>query len=261
MLPRRRYMRAQTLLRYVLWIAPQALLAILATSMVRNRLAAKTPVFFAYLLFALAKFLLRLGVYQLMGGASFAYFCVYWALALIDAMFVLLVIHEIYMLGLGAYEGLRVFASILFKWSAAVLVLLAAVTAASASGPDLSRLAAGILTLDRSATIVQTGLIALLFVATSSLWLVWQRHLFGIATGMAIIISIEMSSLALAARYGLIFAGTYNWVKSVAYLCAALIWTVYFLRREVSVPFTVWDEDLRLQEWNAALLRLLSRQR
>ena len=199
MLPRRRYMSAHTL-TYLLWIAPQALLAILATRMVRNRLAAKTPVFFAYLLFSLAKFLIYFGVYHLMGGASFEYFCVYWSLALIDAMFVLLVIHEIYILELGAYEGLTMFASILFKWSAAVLVLLAAVTAASASGSDLSRLAAGILTLDRSATIVQLGLIILLFVATSSLWLVWQRHLFGIATGMAVIISIEVVTLALTTR-------------------------------------------------------------
>jgi hypothetical protein len=259
MLPRRRYMNAQTLLQYLLWIAPQALLAIVATRMVRNRIAANTPVFFAYLLFSLAKFLLRFGVYHLMGGESVAYFDVYWSLALIDAMFVLLVIHEIYILGLGAYEGLTTFAAILFKWSAAVLVLLAAVTAASASGSDLSRLAAGILTLDRSATIVQLGLIVLLFVATSSLWLVWQRHLFGIATGMAVIISIEVVALALTTRHGFIFANTYSWVKSVAYLCGVLIWTVYFLRREAPVPFTVLGDDLRLQEWNTALLKLLSR--
>ena len=259
MLPRRRYMNAQTLLTYFLWIAPQSLLAILATRMVRNRIAANTPVFFAYLLFLIAKFLLRFGVYHLMGGGSVAYFDVYWSLALIDAMFVLLVIHEIYILGLGAYEGLAMFASVLFKWSAALLVLLAAVTAASTSGSDLTRLAAGILTLDRSATIVQLGLIILLFVATSSLWLVWQRPLFGIATGMAIIISIEVVALALTTRYGLVFANTYNWVKSVAYLCGVLIWTVYFLRREAVVPFTVWGDDLRLQEWNTALLKLLSR--
>jgi hypothetical protein len=48
-------------------------------------------------------------------------------------------------------------------------------------------------------------------------------------------------------------------VKSVAYFCGVLIWTVYFLRREAVVPFTVWNDDLRLQEWNTALLRLLGR--
>jgi hypothetical protein len=252
-------MNEQTLMGYLLWTAPQPLLAIVATCMVRSRIAANTPVFFAYLLFALAKFLLRFGVYHLVGGESVEYFCVYWSLALIDAMFVLLVIHEIYILGLGAYEGLAMFASILFKWAAAVLVLVAAVTAASTPGPDLSRLAAGIVTLDRSATIVQLGLITLLFVATSTLWLVWQRHLFGIATGLAVIISIELVAVALTARYGLLLANTYNWVKSVAYLCGVLIWTVYFLRREVSVPFTVHGDDLRLQEWNTALIKLLSR--
>lgn len=261
MLTRRRYMKAQTLLWYLLWIAPQALLAILATRMVRNRLAAKTPVFFAYLVFSIGKFLVRFGVYQLAGAASLEYFCVYWSLALVDAMFVLLVIHEIYMLGLGAYEGLAMFASILFKWSAAVLILVAAITAASAPGSDLSRLTAGIVKLDQSATIVQLGLITLLFIATSSLWLVWQRQLFGIATGMAIIICIEVVSLALSARYGLIFASAYNWVKSVAYLCGVLIWTVYFLRREAVVPFAVWNDDHRLQEWNTALLGVLGRQR
>jgi hypothetical protein len=259
MLPRRRFMNAQTLLMYLLWIAPQALLAILATRMVRNRIAANTPVFFAYLLFSIAKFLIRFGVYHLMGGNSVGYFYAYWSLALIDAMFVLVVIHEIYILGLGAYEGLTMFASILFKWSAAVLVLVGAVAAASAPGSDLSRLAAGILTLDRSATIVQLGLITLLFVATSTLWLGWQRHLFGIATGLAVIISIELVALALTTRHGLILANTYNWVKSVAYLCGVLIWTVYFLRREVPVPFTVYGDDLRLQEWNTALIKLLSR--
>jgi hypothetical protein len=252
-------MNPQTLLRYLLWLAPQALLAILATRMVRNRIAASTPAFFAYLLFSIAKFLIRFAVLHLMGSNSVGYFYVYWSLALIDAMFVLLVIHEIYMLGLGAYQGLTMFASILFKWAAAILVLLAAVTAASTPGPDLSRLAAGILTLDRSATIVQLGLITLLFIATSSLWLPWQRHLFGIAAGMAVIISIEVVGLALTTRYGNMFANAYDWVKSVAYLCGVLIWTVYFLRREVPVRFTVWDDDLRLQEWNTVLLKLLSR--
>jgi hypothetical protein len=259
MLPRRRFMNAQTLLRYLLWIAPQALLAILATRMVRNRIAANTPVFFAYLLFSIAKFLIRFAVLHLMGGNSVGYFYAYWSLALIDAMFVLVVIHEVYILGLGAYEGLTIFASILFKWSAAVLILVGGVAAASAPGSDLSRLAAGILTLDRSATIVQLGLITLLFVATSTLWLGWQRHLFGIAIGLAVIISIELVALALTTRYGLMLANTYNWVKSVAYLFGVLIWTVYFLRREVPVPFTVYGDDLRLQEWNTALIKLLSR--
>jgi hypothetical protein len=252
-------MDAQTLLKYLLWIAPQALLAFLATRIVRNRLAAGTPVFFAYLLFSLAKFLMLFAVYHLMGGGSKAYFALYWSLALIDAMFVLAVIHELYVLVFSAHDGLKRFASGLFKWSGAVLLLVAAVTAASTPGSDLSRLAAGIMTLDRSATIVQLGLITLLFVATSLLWLVWQRHLFGIATGLAVIISIEVVSLALSTRYGLMFASTYNWVKSVAYLCGVLLWTVHFMHREIPVWLTLRDDDHHLQEWNASLLELLRR--
>jgi hypothetical protein len=63
----------------------------------------------------------------------------------------------------------------------------------------------------------------LLFLACSSLSLPWHRHLFGIATGLTIVITIDVVSLAIALRYGQMFAMTYNWAKSIAYLCCVRI--------------------------------------
>jgi hypothetical protein len=125
---------------------------------------------------------------------------------------------------------------------------------------DLNRLTVGIMTLDKSATIVQLGLLTLLFVVTSSLWLVWQRSLLGIALGLTVIISIQLVASALAMRFGLVFNHTYNSLKSVAYLCAVLTWTFYSLRREATITLSLrGDDDLRLQEWNTELLKLLGR--
>jgi hypothetical protein len=140
------------------------------------------------------------------------------------------------------------------------MVLTAALTASSTRGPDLDRVVAGIVSLDRCATVVEMGMIILLFFASSSLSLPWRQHLFGIVTGLSIIIAIEVVTLAITFRYGQMFATTYNWVKSVAYLCGVLIWTVYLLRREARASIAVAAEDLRLQDWNAALLKLLNRQ-
>ncbi len=259
MLPAHRNMSSHQAIYYLCWFAQQVVVAVVAISMWRNRLASEAPIFFTYLLFSLTKFVVRFYVYHIVGGASPEYFYAYWTFALIDAIAVLAVIHELYVLVLERYEALKRFASILFRWAAMVLVLVGAISAASAPGSDLSRIAAGILTLDRSATIVQVGLIVLLFLLTSALALPWQRYLFGIAAGMAVIISVEAVAIALTTRYGLIFANTYNWVKSIAYLCGVSIWAVYLLKREATPVILGGRDDFALSEWNAALLKFLYR--
>ncbi len=258
-LPTRRPMSFYATIAYTLWFLPQALLVCLVTRMVKNRLTADTPVFFAYVLFSLAKFGIRFLVYHVAGGGSIAYFRVYWTFALVDAIFVLAVIHELYAVLFGAYQGLTRFASGLFNWAALIMVLVAAIVAASATGSDLSRLVRGIVTLDQSATLVQLGLLTLLFVATSSLWMVWQRSLFGIAIGLTVVVSMELISLVLMGKYGKSFGSTYNWVKSLAYLGGVLTWTSYSVRRQVPVRLALRNNDLRLEEWNATLLKLLGR--
>jgi hypothetical protein len=256
----RRTMDANTFLKDVWWLAPQPLIAFLATRMVRNRFVAEVPVFFAYLWFSVAKSLVRFAVYHWMGGGSVEYFRTYWIFALVDAVFVLAVIRELYIVVLSPYEGLKMLASALFRWALAIMILIAALDASSKVGPDLTRFATGVLTLDGCATVVQMGLIILLFLACSSLSLPWHRHLFGIATGLAIVITIDVVSLAITLRYGQMFATTYNWVKSIAYLCCVIVWSVYLLRREARALIIVASDDLRLQEWNTALLKLLHRQ-
>lgn len=257
-LPPRRNMDANMILKYVLWVLPQLLIAFLVVRMVRNRLATEAPVFFAYLVFSLVKFLVRFSVYHFIGGNSTAYFHLYWDISIVDAIFVLAVIRELYIRVLSPYEGLKLFAAALFRWSAAILILVAALTAGAET--SLDRYVATVATLDRCATVVQTGLVLLLFLASSSLSLPWQRHLFGIAAGLAIVITIEVVSLALSLHYGMMFAATYAWVKGVAYLGGVLAWTVYLLRRESNSVSAIASDKLRLQEWNAALLKLLGRQ-
>ncbi len=65
--------------------------------------------------------------------------------------------------------------------------------------------------------------------------------------------------MAPAARYGLIFANTYNWVKSIAYLCGVSFWAVYLAKREATPVILGGRDDFALSEWNAALLKFLYR--
>lgn len=259
MLLRRRSMSTNAILEYLRWTVPQALLVYLAARLVRSRLVAETPVFFAYVLFSLAKFAVRFTVFHVAGQGSVAYYDAYWFLVPVDAIFCLAIIHELYIVVFRPYQGLVLFASGLFKWAAALLILVAGVAAASVPDSDLSRLTVCFTALDRSATIVQLGLLTLLFIVTSSLWMVWQRSLLGIATGMVIIVSIELVALTLSMRYGETFAQTYFSLKGYAYLCAVVTWTVYSLRREGTVTLSLRTDDLRLQEWNAELLKLLGK--
>jgi hypothetical protein len=90
--------------------------------------------------------------------------------------------------------------------------------------------------------------------------MVWQRSLLGIAMGLIVIVSLQLVASTVAMRDGLPVANTYTTVKSLAYLCAVLTWTFYSLRHEAPIALSLrGDDDLRLQEWNTELLKLLGR--
>src|ERR1700746_2900506 len=64
----------QKLLSLFLWIAPHALLAILAVVLCKRRMYREFPVFFAYVLYEIAEFILLFTLYSVCGdGKAYTY--------------------------------------------------------------------------------------------------------------------------------------------------------------------------------------------
>lgn len=214
-------MSATLIAQRILWFLPMLLQLTVAAVMVRRRLYKELPMFFAFILFDLVA---SLGGFLLRDRYP-PYFYWYWICEGIAAGLGFAVIYEVFTNVVKRYETIHRFGFVLYRWAAVVLLVMAAVTAATA--PDAARIFDAIVTLERGVRIVQTGLLLVLFVFASYLGLSWRSNLFGVALGFGMYASVELTLAAISAHTRA--DQLYIWVKSVAYNTTTVIWAVYII--------------------------------
>jgi hypothetical protein len=113
--------------------------------------------------------------------------------------------------------------------------------------------------MERSVKIVQGGLLALLFVVSSSLGLQWKHDTFGIALGFGLIASVNLATFTLRAYLGAASTDILSLISNAGYDCAVAAWLVSLYARQPVHQFDqripTWD----VESWNRALLGLLRR--
>jgi hypothetical protein len=227
----------------------------MAILMFRRKLYRELPLFFAYLLFKVfLNCMLWLFRHQMPH-----YFYIYWIGEAIGSVLGLAVIYEIFTTVLKRYETIHRTGSLIYRWAAVCLLLLATITAARAPGFDPAQMIEGILVLERGVRIVQAGLLLVLFLFASYLGLSWRSYVFGIALGFGMYASAELILVAIRAHIGADADQLYRWVKMVAFDCAAVIWTAYMLQ-PLPKPGTVKSlPKTEAAVWNHALTKYLRR--
>lgn len=234
-----------------LWFAHPALQASLVGIMLWRKLHRTFPVFFGYVAFQILVFALT---FPLRGapGARFyaAFFYVYWATTAISVILGFRVIHEVFLDVFRPYHTLRDLGSVLFKWAGLVMLMVAAVVAASAASGTGNPLETGIMTLERSVRVVQCGLILFLLVFSRYLGTNWRQKSFGIALGFGAFASVELSLVALNAST--VFSQDLSsFINMTAYNLTIFIWTGYMLLKSPArEPAT---HMLRPQRWEEGL--------
>ena len=240
---------------YVLWIAPPVLLAALATVMRIRRLDREWPAFFAYCAFSAAKTPILFWVYH----QTAAYFYCYWVAEAVGTILALAAIYEVFLHLFRSYDASARLAQSLFRWVGAALVLAAVLTAMAVPGNDANRLMAASLVVDRSAQLVQCGLLLFLFAAAAYLRLSWRSHAFGIAVGFGLFLGVQLTEVAVRAQVGLVSEATLNLVKMGSYTCAVLVWMTYLLApQRAEVPAAAPRVE-HVKSWNQALVHFLTR--
>src|SRR5579859_1604123 len=143
-----------------LWIAHPVLELVLVGIMLRRGLRRTFPVFFAYTAFEVVDFLILFPIYR--SGSIMPYFYAYWLSAAISLAIGFKVSHEIFLDVLRPYPNLKDLGTLLFKWAALVMLLVAmVVTAASQAGTD-TPLAQAVIIVQRCVRVTQCGLILFL---------------------------------------------------------------------------------------------------
>jgi hypothetical protein len=235
-------------IQLALWIAHPVLELSLAGVMFWRRLHRAFPVFFAYIVFQVLNFLVLFPIYR--SGSIPAYFYAYWISAAISLGLGFKVIHEIFLDVLRPYPNLKDLGTLLFKWAALVMLLVAmVVTAASQPGSD-APLAQAVIIVQRCVRVIQCGLILFLLFFSRHLGVSRRQHSFGIALGFGGFASVELVGLALFSG-GQIHPPTLSLINTSAYSFAVLTWIGYGLlkttSREASAKLLMsqrWDQGL-----------------
>jgi hypothetical protein len=127
----------------------------------------------------------------------------------------------------------------LFRWSAAVLILIAVVMSVSAVPVTTNPVTSFILTVDRSVRMMQCGLVIFMYLFARQLGLTERHRVFGISIGFGVFSSIHLMTVTLIALFPPATSTNSNhimYLLNVPYqlgcIAAIVIWSVYMYRPE-----------------------------
>jgi hypothetical protein len=251
-------MYPHSLLWHYLWIAPHIFTAAIVWLMIRHRLAREFPFFLGYCVCQVIEQPILFALDHDARVSALLYWTIYSCLLVPQMALRFGVIYELFSKMFDPYPGLQELGRRLLKWTAVILILLAALFSGLSPGEQGNHLLSGISALNRAVGLIQSGLLIILFLSASSLRLSWRSHTFGIAVGLGLYSSVDLVIQATRIWLG-IGAGTYalDFVAMAAYHCSVIIWIAYLLAPE---PVGVSPAELpesNMSQWNAELQRLL----
>jgi hypothetical protein len=237
------------------WLGTPVMQTVIASVMLRRKLNKEYPFFFSYTIFQVVNEVALYVVYR-WSSTQYAYYYMYWTLSAIGILISFGVIQEVFFNAFKPYEALRDLSSMLFRWSAAVLILVSGVAVLVSGNESAGEITTWITTVGRSVRLMQCGMVIFLILFTKYLGISPRHLLFGVAAGYGFYASVNMIVTTLYSRFSLFTELTLSLLNSVSYNIAVAMWLVYVLapqadRRKVEI---VPQSD----KWNFALAGVLN---
>jgi hypothetical protein len=247
-------------LRWYLWLAPNIAVALCLLFLLRHPSRRSHRLFSAYLAFTLMQFLVLLTATELVRDEATRLSLYRWLLDIgsgISALLELAVLGEIAKLTVPSDRAPIPLRGIM-RWTAALLLLVAAVMSAWSSKPGLDRAVGVFQSLDFSANLLKIGLLLVLLSFTSILGVSWKSLPAGIALGFGVSAGAEMSASALLSEVGKIGYIPIDLIRMAAFHLCVVIWLFYILRtgkRPGSIATAASRSQLEL--WNQELGKMV----
>lgn len=242
----------------VLWLVPMFAQGVIAIAIYLKKLHKELPLFFSYIAFQAVRSPISVAI--LTFGHQHTYFLWYWSAEGVSAILGLAVVYELFETVLTPYRSIQKLGNWLFLWACLVVVAVASVAALD-RGNENDALMSGIYTLERSARMIQAGLLLFLFGFARSLNLSWRHYVTGIAAGFSLFVGLELLVVTVTLQTGQGGNIWYQLLKPVTYDGALFIWALYVLRGAPvasPVPATIGAPELtELERWNLALAKFL----
>jgi hypothetical protein len=219
-----------------LWVAPHVLLALVAAFMFRSRRYRDFPVFFTYLLFEILQFCVLFSLGRLVNVSVSTYRQIDLFGRAGSIVFRFAIIQELLEASVAHSPSLRKTAARMLKFAAVFLALLASVFIGSVYSWNVRRMVFPAYAVNHALSIVQCGLLALVFLWHRFLHLKMQGLVIGIALGMGLIASLDPLLVALD-NFRAMDSLLVNFLQLGAYHVAVLIWLYYASVREEATSY------------------------
>jgi hypothetical protein len=251
-------MDASSFYFYVFGVASHLLQIAIAITLVRRKMVREFPAFFVYTCFQVLQFgvLLTMG---LMNSITRDQYLAGWLIEkYISAGLRFAVIHEIFHHVFRSYPSLQSLGGRIFRWSTAVLMVVAVVLVAYSTGTSLDHLSIVPIVIDRGVDIMQVGLLVVLLLLVKYLRLTWATYVLPIAVGLGLYSSTMLVMAALHAHFGMYYQPVlFGHIERISYTCSALVWFTALLMPEREVKPITPPVSMELENWNTALEKLL----
>jgi|SRR6266851_598147 hypothetical protein len=250
-------------LLWYLWVAPHILLGVALAVFLRRGLRKQFPFFLTYVVFDLFNFLTLIAADVLVlwdsGRLNLYRWILVWGLG-ISSLLSFGVIYELVNQMILSRTTLAQTLRPMLRWSAAVLVLLTAIASGRLAVIGIERVMNVFQVLDFSSSVLQVGMLAVLFLFSRVLRLSWRSFPVGIAVGFGILGCVELSAAALLSVFGARGYAAIDAVRLAAFHVCVLVWLCYLVLPEREARLMgapVQKSDLEL--WDQELQRMVQR--
>ena len=245
-------------LSWYLWIAPHVLLGICLWGFLRRGHYRRLPWFFANTVFLSIQFavLLALALHLFRSSSSLTPYR--WALVFGDAVgdfLELALIYEIANVLVVSRLSVRPVMRSALRWTMASLLVLAAGTSALLPQINIETVIRFFQLLNFSASLIELGLLITLLLFSHALQISWQSLPAGIALGLGVSASAELSGAALLSVLGRAGYIPVDFIRTGAFHVCVVIWLIYIFLPGKPPSFTghrpdrtdleAWDQELQ----------------
>ena len=243
--------------QYAIWFASPILQAGILLFMLRRKLNRDYPIFFNYTLVQVLTtiFLISVKLFVHEPAAEYIYYFGFWGTTLLSSLLAFAVLHEIFKEAFRPFEALRDLSTILFRWAALVVLLVAgmsAVTASNSNQIQVDTVTSTILLVQRNIRVMQCGLIFFLILFSEYLGISRRHIIFGIAAGFGFFAAVNMLFSTAMSHATTLKTGILREINSGAYLAACLVWLGYVAYPK-SLRAGETASEARSKDWNEAL--------
>jgi len=211
--------------KMLLWTTPLVLQALIVMAMIVRRQVRTFPAFFAYIVFISLRDLILL----LTKNNVNLYSWIYWLGEAISVFLGMAAICEVFWQLVKPYSFLRSIGKRILWISIVVLCGAGIALFAASYGKEVSRSIELVLLAERSARIVQVGALFVFITLLLEFGLTWRHHTVGIVVGFGALAGLQLGLYELKAHLNGISDSMFTLLSPLAYNCAVIIWTIYFL--------------------------------